>query len=532
MLTGIYRQRIKHTNAGVNLMKGRAWIKTGIGTASAKDRDEKLCHLPWTGNLEEDTAIIKGLLGEALDLRLRMIEWQGGKAIFCFLTGLTDVDLLEEHAIKPLLDWQQTVADKKGDKVELVKNSLLAIANCLVCDNWELGITGLLNGNTLLLLEGSCQHLLLAVPGWQERTVEQPIMEAVVNGPRDGFVENLEANLATIRRHCRDPLLRIEGELLGFKGRKLLALVYIQGTAPPYLYREVKRRLQRIRRDNFLDTGMLEDYLADNIYSPFPTVQRTERPDRLVAALLEGRIALLLDGSPMALIVPACLHHFLVSPDDSYTFWLAASFFRLVRMIATFLAVFLPALYIAVTTFHPGMLPGKLLIALAAGREGMPFPTIIEALLMEFSIELVREAGIRLPQPIGQTVGMVGGLVLGEAAIRAGIATPGMVITVALTAIASFIVPTYHVGYAFRMLRFLFLLAAAFFGLYGLVLAFLFLLGHLLRLKSFAVSYLTPYVPARPWNWGDSLWRLPYQWLGPRAEYLRPELRSQGGEGE
>jgi spore germination protein len=282
----------------------------------------------------------------------------------------------------------------------------------------------------------------------------------------------------------------------------------------------VENRIKRIDIDSVPESGYVEQLIEDNYLSPFPQVQNTERPDRVVAALMEGRVAILLDGTPFALIVPVTLSMMLQSPEDYYERWIPGTFIRMLRYLAAILALFTPSLYIAFISFHSGLIPTKLAISIIGTRSGVPFPALIEALFMEIAIEILREAGLRLPKPIGPAMGIVGGLIIGEAAVQAGIVSPVLVIVVALTAISSFSIPHYSIGITLRMLRFPAMICAATFGLYGVILFFLLMTSHLVKLKSFGVPYLSPAVPYRLSEWKDLMVRMPLMMMKRRPKML------------
>lgn len=323
----------------------------------------------------------------------------------------------------------------------------------------------------------------------------------------------MNENTAILRRRLKDPHLTFESLFLGRRARKEVIICYLRGVTNPDLVNEVRRRLQKIDIDDPIESGYVENYIQDNPYSPFPQVQNTERPDRVEGALLEGRVAILIDGTPFSLIVPVTFPMLMQSPEDYYDRWIPASLIRMLRTLALFFALFLPALYVALVSYHQGLIPTKLAISIAGTREGVPFPTIVEAMFMEITIELLREAGLRLPKPVGQAVGIVGGLVIGQSAVEAGIVSPIMVIVVALTAISSFAFPQYPAAIAIRLLRFGMMLAASIFGLYGIILVFVLITSHVVRLKSFGINYAAPYVPNRVYTWKDLFLRLPLQTL-------------------
>jgi spore germination protein len=285
--------------------------------------------------------------------------------------------------------------------------------------------------------------------------------------------------------------------------------------------------------DQILETGQIEQFIEDNIFSPFPQAQATERPDKIIAALTEGRIAILVDGTPFALIVPAVLLQFFQSPEDYYERWMISSLVRFFRFMGSFVAAMGPAIYIALVSYHPGLIPTSLVLSIAASREGVPFPAFIEALLMEVTIELLRESGARLPKSIGQTIGIVGGIVIGDAAVRAGIASPILVIVVAITAIASFIIPSYNAAISFRLIRFPMMLLAALLGMYGVMLGFIIINVHLVTLRSFGTVYLAPLTPLEARDWKDVIFRLPNKYLRRRPAFLLPiDMYRQGEDRE
>jgi len=285
---------------------------------------------------------------------------------------------------------------------------------------------------------------------------------------------------------------------------------------------EIERRVLSIDMDDAEGSGYIEQWIADSFLTPFPLIINTERPDKVSAALLQGKAALLVDGTPFQLIMPMTFASMLRSPEDYYEHWLIASLIRVLRLIAAFASTFMPALYIALVEFHHGMIPSKLAFSIAGTREGVPFPAVVEAFIMEGTLELLREAGLRLPKPIGQTIGIVGGLVIGEAAVSAGIVSPIMVIIVAVTAISSFTLPSYAFSISLRMLRFAVMLAAAVFGLYGIILAYIMINIHLVNLTSFGVPYSAPFAPFFARDWKDLIVRMPPMELDKRPQVNQP----------
>lgn len=387
------------------------------------------------------------------------------------------------------------------------------------------------DGDSALFVDGTDQVIIIGSKGWPSRGIEEPVTEALVRGPRDGFTENIRTNTALIRRRVRDPNLRFDSYKVGRRrSKKNLIVAYIDGIVNPRLVEEVQRRVKTIDLDDAEESGLIEQWIEDSFLSPFPQIQHTERPDKVSSAINQGRVAILLDGTPFVLFAPVTLNSMLQSPEDYYERWHIGTLLRLLRFLAAFIALFLPALYVALLTFHPGMIPSKIVFSLAGAREGVPFPAVVEALMMEATLELLREAGIRLPKPIGQTIGIVGGLVIGEAAVSAGIVSPIMVIVVAITAIASFALPSYDIAIPLRILRFGMILAASIFGLFGIILVYIMINIHLVRLKSFGMPFTTPFAPQFTHDMRDVIIRAPLMFLRRRPQVLQTDDKVRMGK--
>lgn len=487
----------------------------------------------FAADLDKNLQMLKERLGEGKDVVWRnfTIGASGAKGALLYVDGLTDKTTLQEQVLKPLVVLSTEYPEGKQFRgsfgLEKIMDHLLSAGGVKREEDVDKAVISVLAGDTLLLLQHSSYGLIVSTRGWSSRSIAEPSTEALIRGPRDGFVETLMVNIALVRRRLRDERLVVDLRQLGQRSRTDVAVLYIKDLAPPELVKEVNQRLDQIDVDALIEAGYIEQLIEDNIWSPFPQLQHTERPDKVVGSLLEGRVAILVDNSPFALLLPATLPVLYQSPEDYYERWQVASFARLLRFIASFFSVLTPAAYIAITSYHPGMLPTKLALAIASTRGGVPFPAFIEAILMEISFELLREAGARLPRAIGQTVSIVGGLVIGNAAVQAGIASPIMIIIVAITAIASFTIPHYNVASGLRLMRFPLMLAAAMLGMYGVILGFILLNIHFVRLKSFGVVYIQPAVPFNLRDWKDVVIRLPWQAmkLRPSTFNARDEVR-------
>jgi spore germination protein len=427
-----------------------------------------------------------------------------------YVNGLVDTNGIEEKVIKPLIYF----SDTNGQSVEegminYLFHDVITIIDVSEVSSLDEAIMALMSGETLLLIDQIDKFILFETRKFNQRSIEEPESEIVINGPREGFNEVLSTNIALIRRRLRDPNLTVQNGQIGRRSKGDFAIIYVKGITPPDLVEEMRYRLSCIDIDITLDTGVIEQYIEDNVLSPFPQLLRTERPDKVIGALTNGKVVVLLDGTPFALIAPLVFHELLKSPEDNYSRWHISSLVRILRYMAAFIAMFLPAIYIAMTSYHQEMIPTIFALSIAGTREGVPFPAFVEAFLMEITFELLREAGVRMPRAIGATIGIVGGLVIGEAAVRAGIVSPVMVIVVAVTAIASFVIPAYTGSITFRILRFLLMIAATILGLFGIVMTFIVICIHLVGLRSFNTYYTTPFAPYRFSDWLDLFIRAP-----------------------
>ncbi|SDC60316.1 spore germination protein [Terribacillus halophilus] len=470
---------------------------------------------------------LKAIVGDSSDIIFRQFKlgMDNRSCSIVHIDGLVDQQQLQQSILHSLMHAKQMKSGLNPFKSESIKDYLLhhvlEVSDVTVIKDMKKIVRQLLSGSVLLFVDGLDEVVVLSVKKWLSRNLDEPITEALVRGPRMSFIENLRDNTAMLRRMTTDANLTFADFEIGKRTSRQLTVAYVKDIANEELLNNVKERIENLDIDHAAESGYIEQLIEDDYMSIFPQVQATERPDRVMGAILEGRIAILLDGTSYALLVPATFSMMLQSPEDYYERWIPMSLIRLLRYVAAFLSIFLPSFYIAFVSFHQGLIPTDLALAIAGTRVGVPFPTIIEALLMEVSIELLREAGLRLPRPVGQTVGLVGALIIGEAAVQAGLVSPIMVIVVAATAIASFVSPHYGAGIAQRALRFLAMFSAAFLGLYGISLFFLSLCVHAVKLRSFGVPYVTPGTLYSKDDWKDFFLRMPLFTMRKRpAEYF------------
>lgn len=487
-------------------------------------------------NLEDNIENIKKMLDNSSDLTVRQIVFSKSekKVAAIYIDGLVDKLGITQTIITKIESFKEEVTSLTNDElISLLEHEVISSSSVTRVKSLDDVMLGVLSGDTAVFVDSINEVLMVGTRGWETRGLSEPNSEALVRGPRIGFTENIRTNTVLIRRQIRDTNLRFDNYFIGRRSKRNVVVAYIDGIINPKIVKEVKRRLKAIDIDDAPESGIIEQWIQDSFLSPFPQIQNTERPDRVAASLLEGRAAILLDGTPFVLLVPTTLGQLFQSPADYYERWLLGSMIRSLRYMAAFISLFLPAIYIALVTYHPGMIPTRLAFSITATREGVPVPALIEALMMEITMELLREAGIRLPKPIGQTIGIVGGLVIGDAAVRAGIVSPIMVIVVALTAISSFAIPSYSLAISFRILRFALMIAASIFGLYGLIIGYIMINIHLANLKSFGVPYTTPFAPAFFSDWKDLVIRVPRTMANNRPKMMMtkdPERGNKGGE--
>ncbi|ARK30183.1 spore germination protein [Halalkalibacter krulwichiae] len=461
---------------------------------------------------------INNIVGESDDVVQRDFKiGRHTEASLFFVDGLAFDSSIEDRIIKPLIYFaENNIEFTQNQLVDYLLQEVVTYIEVTEKETIDEAILSLMSGETLLVIDGIDKLIVFDTRQFQQRGIEEPQSEVIVRGPRDGFNEVLHTNVMLIRRRLRDPNLTVQFGQLGRRSKADFAIVYIKGITDEDLVEEVRYRLSCLDMDIIMETGVIEQYIEDNVLSPFPQVLRTERPDKTIGALSLGKVIVVLDGSPFVLMTPITFSDLMKSTEDNYDRWQISSFIRLLRYFAAFMAVFLPGLYIAMVSYHQGMIPTIFALSIAGTREGVPFPAFIEAFLMELTFELLREAGIRLPRAVGQTIGIVGGLVIGDAAVRAGIVSPVMVIVVAITAIASFSIPAYNVSITFRLLRFLVMISAAFLGLFGIVISYILINIHLVSLRSFGSYYTSPFAPYKVKEWLDLMIRAPLVLLKDR----------------
>ncbi|MFD0698946.1 spore germination protein [Paenibacillus sp. GCM10027628] len=487
--------------------------------AQITQNDVSLSKEPLEKSLELNFDKIKKAFGYSHDIMTQRILLHESTSIqigIIYINGL-----ISPTSIQSLITENLKV-DASEFSLNALRNSISSLGQVRDISDFETLYQSVLSGLTVILLDGNTQGFAANTPGGEHRSVEEPTTQSVVRGPREGFTELISTNAALIRRKIKDPNLWLESMTIGRVTKTEVAIMYLNGIVSDKLVVEARTRLGRIDVDAIFESNNIEELIQDETYTPFPTVYNSERPDVIAAGIMEGRIAILVDGTPFVLMAPALFTQFYQSAEDYYQRADFATLLRFLRYICFFISLLAPSLYIAITTFHQELLPSSLLISLAAQREGIPFPAFIEAVVMEITFEILREAGVRLPKTVGQAVSIVGALVIGQAAVEAGLVSPAMVIVVAITAISNFVIPSFNMGITIRILRFALMIVAASFGLYGVTVGLIAIVLHLCSLRSFGVPYMSPMAPFILEDQKDTIFRLP-QW----ALFARPRLISQ-----
>lgn len=412
----------------------------------------------------------------------------------------------------------------------MLEEHVIGLSDVQPLENYEQAEAAMLSGNAILFLEGDTTVYKISSKGYPGLGVTEVESEKVMRGSKEGFTESEKTNVALIRKRIQDPRMKVEEQSIGTRSHTMTALVYMEDLIYPDLLTTIKKRMEAYEIDGIFDSGMLEQLTEKHWFSPFPQFQSTERPDRAASAVLEGRVVLVCDNSPTVLIFPSDYNSFFQTSDDWYNRFEVASFARILRFFAAIFAMSLPALYVALTTWHTSLLPTNLILSMAKARQGVPFPSLGEILLMEISFELIREAGIRLPGPMGNTIGIVGGLIIGQSAVSANLVSPIVVIVVAFTALCSFAIPNEEFASAFRLLKYGCIFMGAWLGLYGVLLSYLWVLIHLSHLNSFGIPYLMPYVASDLNGFEDekdSLFRFPFRMLKHRPIFAKRDAREK-----
>lgn len=439
---------------------------------------------------------------------------------FCiaFVNGMIDKNSIHSQIIKPVIEADLNDTLDINELLNTISKEVISAASVQQNSGLEYIIQGLLSGNTILFVKEFDKAIIIDTSDWDKRPITEPETEKTVTGPREGFTENIGTNMTLLRRKLKTRNLKLEFKELGTETKTKICICYLDNIADKKIVEEVNKRLKKVDIDGVLDSQYLQEMIKDTPSTPFRTMGYTERPDVVAGKLLEGRVAILCDGTPVAITVPFTFVEYFNVNEDYYNNFYYATVNRIMRWIGFFLASSVPAIYVALITFHQEMLPTQFLLSISATRQDVPFPTIFEAILMLFIFEVLRETSVRMPAVIGQTISIVGALVIGQAAVEAKLVSAPMIIVAALTGITSFIVPKMHGELI--IIRIIFLLSASFIGLYGYLFSVIGMFIHLASLRSFGIPYMINIGTLNLADVKDVIVRVPWQKMKTRPKLV------------
>ncbi|MBX4146611.1 spore germination protein [Paenibacillus sp. FSL W7-1279] len=459
---------------------------------------------------------IKQNLENCEDVVYQSFRAHGKSCTLIYIQSIIDTSSLHERIITPLLKEASALQFNLDDFInELDRGDLLSIPFNRSSSAHDIANL-IVEGYVVLYIDSLVNVYTFDLTKYEKRAVSESQNELVVNGPQEAFIEDIFTNLSLLRHKIKHPALKTRRYQIGRYSKTLIYMVYIDGLADKDVVAKIEKNIKAISIDGAFGISTLSEQMKEGVKSPFPQFQYTERPDSVAASLLEGRVGMMMDGTPSALIVPVTLLSLLQSSEDYYHSFFSSSWIRLIRFMFAVISLLMPSMYVAITTFQPSIIPTDLLLTITSTRENIPFSALTEALIMELTFEALREAGTRIPKPVGQTISIIGAIVIGQAAVEAGIVSNPMVIVVSITGIASYIIPHFELGLTFRLLRFPLLLLGGTLGLIGLFAGTFVVLGHLASLKSFGTPYLEPVAPLVFSEWRDTFLRAPSPLLNKR----------------
>ncbi len=491
----------------------------------------------FTTVLDENENLLRDVFRDCGDIEFRTFYIEKRKVLLIYLEDMTNTTSLEKNVIEALMNQTKSGNGTSQEKIlmdmESVAQNIVGAAAVTVLKQASAAVETIMTGNALLLIDGIGDVLSIGTAQYVKRGVGGADNEHVLRGPNEAFNEALRDNIVLLRRRSRDTELKLRILRIGERTRTSIAVLYVADLVKPGLVEEVEKRLSMIKVDKILTSSTIEEFLADHPWTPFPQAQTTERPDKMLAALYEGRVGILVDGTPASMIVP-CTYNALMQITDDYTIQpIISSSIRLMRGVAAFIAIYLPAIYVAIVSYHPGMLPTSMAITVAELRARSPFPSFMEAVMMEILLEVFQEAVVRLPKKISGAASMIGALVIGTTIVQAGIINPLLVVVIATTALASYSMPSYTFSMALRWLRIPILVLASILGLYGVILGILMVTIHLCSLRSFGESYVGGIFNVDLFSdWKDSIVRLPAKFLKTRTKEFGAQDQTRIGDGD
>lgn len=480
--------------------------------------------------LDFNINLVKEIFTDDDTLMVRYFQNQQHTSIRCciaFIDGMVNIEMVNENVIQPII--QNTMLKSSNAALENLQNQVIISNDVEKTSNVGKIVSAIVGGNTVLFLDGSPEALIIHTKGWQSRAIEEPEGEKVIRGPREGFTEPIMVNLTLLRRKLETPNLKFKFTTVGVQSHTKVCICYMENIVNKKILKELYKRLEGIDIDGILASDYIVELIRDAPFSPFKTVGTTERPDVVAAKLLEGRIAIIVDGTPVVITVPYLFVEYFQTNEDYYINFYFSSIGRILRVLGFIITISIPAVYIALMTFHQEMIPTHLLISISAARQGVPFPTIVETMVLLFVFEILRETGTRMPTNIGQALSIVGALVLGQAAVDARIVSAPVVIVVGISGITSLMIPRIQgVAIIFRLL---FLLLSAFLGLYGFIFGITGFLLHLCELRSFGVPFMLYLTSLDPKDLKDTAIRAPWWYIKYRPKLLAVNNRVRQATG-
>ncbi|WP_078411035.1 spore germination protein [Priestia abyssalis] len=473
-------------------------------------------------DLNETEKQLKSVFGGTVDFSINRVSIERMSGLLCYLDSMTNSTLISASILEPITVHNHSanyILEEQG--VTRFMDAIFTGMTKEIVTEQSKAIKLLLKGYCLLYLEERVEAIALKIQNIQYRSISEPTSQTTIRGPKDAFTESAQTNISLIRRRIKNSALRFEGFEIGADAPTGVYIGYLNNIANDGIIQELRHRIQEANMNNVPLSGVLEEYITDQTITPFPLIYHTERPDTIAAGIMEGKIAVIVEEAPFVLLVPVVFSDFFRVSEDYIQPFMMVSFIRVIRYVSFMISLILPSIYVGVITYHQELIPTPLLISIIAQREGVPFPTIVEAFIMEITFEILREAGVRMPRAIGMTVSIVGGLVIGQAAVEAGLISNIMVIVVSLTAIAGFVSPVYSFSMAARLLRFAFMIIAASTGLYGTMLGLMIMVCHLNSLRSFGVNYMTDITNFRLSAQKDTILRLPAWLMRTRPSFLQ-----------
>lgn len=477
--------------------------------------------------IEENEAYVRKRLENCDDFIIRPMLLGEGRKIRCLVVYIevaVSNMVLEDSVIGKLVNHMWEMPSHKI--LEFVKDNGMGISDVQPLDTMEEVFASTLAGNAVFFLDGYARAVKISSKGYPNLSVSESDREKVLRGSKEGFTDSVKTNSALVRKRIRDTRLKVKQKILGERSQTVVQVLYMEDLVRPGLVEEIEKRLDSFIIDGVLDTGILEQMTETSWLSPFPQFQTTERPDKCAAEILNGRILILTDHSPAGLLLPAVFNDFLQVSEDYYNRFAIVSLQRILRYGAVLMTMLFSGAYLAVTNFHTQVLPTNLILSFSEARQGVPFPGILEILLMELAFEMIREAGVRMPGPLGGTIGIVGGLIIGQAAVTANLVSPIVVVVVAVSALSSLAIPADEFSAPFRLLKFGFIMLGGTLGVFGMILGLYLVLSHLAGQKSFGIPYLSPFAAQNKEGYcgeRDSFIRFPLPLLNKRPVYARKE---------